>query len=556
MQFAALGAIARLKLLLTARHYRRQWGNACVLVAAMFIVILAAVAGGALLFAYCHGPEVSSRDNAFAWAAWIMAAMWLISPALQFDAQRQLDLGGMRLVPLSTATFTGAVFLDGILSPLGVLFVPILLCCWVCFSRGTGEIAFAGLSLLLLMSCLVGLGQAVYIWAGRLLSSRRFTDAAFIAGAVVFVLLQSMNIFIHSGSDIDLPAWMVQTGVFLKMAAGPLAAWLFPGLSWRALEAVSAGDTASAAGLYLLMTVQAGACIWLAGLASRQYHSGELESGGTAPRAPEIKGRHLGAGWLKGQIGALVHRERLYLMRDPVLKRLLFQTMIGVLYFAAMLVLMGFRRAGMPGGFREILSTYGLLGMSIMLAGMESSMLFNKFGYDGPLLVNQLLAPVDRRRILISKSLFLLIHFGSVNLLFVIALAIALKSPLLYAVTAALMVCANTAVIDIIGNFVSIYYPFTYRRKGSRMKAVMPQPGCGYVFVYSLVWQACNLAVLPASAALALGVIYGGAWGLMLGAVFAAAVVYTGYRYGIPLAARILQERESQLIQALAPATD
>ena len=135
-------------------------------------------------------------------------------------------------------------------------------------------------------------------------------------------------------------------------------------------------------------------------------------------------------------------------------------------------------------------------------------------------------------------------------------MAILLHVPAVYAVAAVLMVIANTIVVDVIGNFASIYYPFGYRRQGRRLRPVMPQPGCSYMLVYMLVFQLCNLAVLPASAALGLGAILFGWPGLLAGTLVASAVVIAAYRYGVPLAAEHLLRREPELIAALTKTAD
>ena len=88
------------------------------------------------------------------------------------------------------------------------------------------------------------------------------------------------------------------------------------------------------------------------------------------------------------------------------------------------------------------------------------------------------------------------------------------------------------------------------------MRAVMPQPGCGYMFLYMMIFQACNLAVLPGTAAICLGVIFFGWPGLLAGATAAGLLVLLAYHFGLPLAAQLLETREPELIAALTRRVD
>ena len=336
----------------------------------------------------------------------------------------------------------------------------------------------------------------------------------------------------------------------------PTLEWLFPGLAARGVAAISQGNGGEALGLYLLLSVQAAACIWLAGLAARQFYEGELESGGSAKpvRVPAAQRPRLSL--IGPLLGALFHRERVYLIRDPMLKMLLIQTVATMLYVMAMVAFLGFRGAAEGNPFLEELRSYAVLFAGLLLGGLESGTLFNKFGYEGFMLTHVLITPADRGQLLAAKSIFYLSHFATINAVLVIGLGIVLQAPPIFTAAAVLMVLANTAIIDVVGHFVSIYYPFTYRRRGRRMRAVMAQPGCGYVFVYTMVWQACNLAVLPGSAAIALGAIFGGIGGLFLGALIAGSLVFIAYRYGLPYAARLLLAREPELLAVLSKSAD
>jgi hypothetical protein len=105
-----------------------------------------------------------------------------------------------------------------------------------------------------------------------------------------------------------------------------------------------------------------------------------------------------------------------------------------------------------------------------------------------------------------------------------------------------------------VGHYVSIYYPFSYRRVGRRLRAVMPQPGCGYVLVYMLVFQLSHILTLPL-AALNIGLALLLGWpGLALALALSGGAAWAAYRYCLDDAAARLSAREPQLLAALAKA--
>ncbi|HES58247.1 MAG TPA: hypothetical protein ENO21_02330, partial [Firmicutes bacterium] len=514
MQIAVLRAITRLKVLLTVRHFRRNLGNTAAYAISWLVLLLFAVGGGMFLYAWCREGGPGARDTAFAWAAWIIAVVWISAPLMQFDAQRNLDLSGLRLAPLSPRTFTAAVLVDGAASPMGLFLLPVLIACIAAFSLGPGDLPWVILSFALLLAGIVGAGQALYLFANRLIASRRFADLSMVLGILIFALIQGFNIYVQSSEDMALPGWLTGALGVARTVFSPLLDWLLPGLAARAAAAASANDFVTGGTLYLLAVLQAWALTWLAGIAAKKFYEGEIETGQPG-RSAALDGG--GARFIGGAAGVLALRERLYLWRDPVLKMILVQTLITMLYISVMIVIMGLRSSSASGSFGAVFGPFALFGMALLICSLESGLLFNRFGYEGGNFAATLASPVPRLTILRAKSAFYLRYLLPANLGLVLILALTLKSEPLYAVAAMLVALANTFVVDLIGSFMSIYFPFTYQRRGRRVRAVMAQPGCGYLFVYSLVWQASNLAVLPGSAAIILGAVLGGWPGLALG---------------------------------------
>lgn len=547
---AVLGVIARLKLRLSLRYYQRNMGNAVAMAFVMLVLLGAAAFGAVVLYFYCRSGEPGARQTAFVWAGWIIAAIWLSAPLTQFDTQISLDLNGLRLFPLGSGMFSAAALLDGVLSPLGLFIAPLGLGLLIALTLSWTELPWMLLALALYAVALLALSQAVVFWTSHLMQSRRFADASIVITILLVVGLQTANFMLQQQGQFHAPLWLAQALSAAKVVFKPLLMWLFPGLAAQAFEYSTQGNFAFASAGYGLLALQAGIAVWLAGAAARQFYCGELESGGSVRQPARSLRVEQRRGLLGGVLGALYHRERLYVLRDPLLKLMFIQSLFSMAVISGMVVL-NVRRfsTDMPGA--HDFSRYILLGSAVMLGFMESALLFNKFGYEGPLLTAFLLTPASRLRLLAAKSAFYLSHFATLNIVLIIAIAVILRAPLLYTLCAILLVAFNTAVVDLVGHYVSILYPFTYRRRGRRLRAVMAQPGCGYMLLYMLIFHLCNFAVAPGSAALIAGLVLGGAGGLFCGALLYAVLLALAYKYALPHAAQLMVKREPELVALL-----
>ncbi|MCC7478726.1 hypothetical protein IT575_09755 [bacterium] len=554
-----LRVLTRLKLLLLKRFYQRNLGSAIGLaVLALAMLAMAAIGGGSLI-ALSHGGGPEFRNTAIMWGAWIITVVWLLSPLSQMDVQRNLDLTGLRLFPLSQSNYTAAVLLDAVLSPIGLFAIPLLIVGCAAFSLHWVELPVVLLSLLLLLAALLALGQALHLTLSRLLSSRRFTDLSIVLGLIIFFGIQSIQFIIRAPQLLNLPPWLLELGAQIKMLAGPLVLWGFPGLAARTVEHFGRGEYGSAGGLFLLLLGQAGYCFYLAGIAARRYYEGELDSGGQTAKAGVSRGGRVRPSMLGPLGGALFHRERVYLWRDPLLKILFMQTLMGALSamaaFGIIAVSEGVSSMDEALGGRLWRSVTLLLG-TMMLSFMESGVLMNKLGIDGPLLTHVLLTPASRLQLLRAKSIFYLSHFALLNLPVALLLGWILHVPAHHSAAAAVLVVLNTIVVDALGSLVSVYFPFTYRRSGRHLRPVPAQPGCAYLFLHGLALQGANLAVFPGTAAVAVFTYYLGWAGLGLGLLVAGAIAAAVHMLALPAAARALSRREPELLAILTRSQD
>jgi hypothetical protein len=371
---------------------------------------------------------------------------------------------------------------------------------------------------------------------------------------------QLLNLMLQGGGQ--LPDWLHPVLGGARAVLVPAGQWLAPRLAARAFSAAAQGWLLQAAGLYALLALQAGLALLACGWAARMFYEGELESGGSAartgqraaPRRPRFAGHWHGLTF-PPLLGVLLERERAYLWRDPLVKMQLLQSLFGSAYIAVVALMLRVQQDADAGHlWLDRGGRYILLGIALMLGLSESAILFNKFGYEGGQLANSLLTPVPRRTLLASKSLHLVGHFMPLNLALALMAGLVLHAPPLFIALALLLVVTSTLLLDMVGHYISIYYPFSYRRAGRRLRAVMPQPGCGYVLVYTLVFQLCHVLTMPVAALnIALTLLLG--WpGLALAALASGGIAWSAYRYGLDDAARRLSEREPQLLAMLAKA--
>ncbi|MEZ5336834.1 MAG: hypothetical protein R3F46_01090 [bacterium] len=558
-----LQEISRLKLRLTIRHFRKNVGNTIALIVAWLGMGFGALAGcGAIVVTLLGkgGDAPAEAARILIWVMWVIALVWMFSPFAQIDLQRNLDLNGLRLMPLSGSQFLLAVLLDALLSPLGLFVIPYSLLFLAALAFGGLAFPAMLVSLLLLVAILLCYAQAVYLLVSRLLQSRRFAEISMGLGLLIVVLVQIVNFGFLGGID-NIGGDIMHSP--LAVLVGPvqaLLAWSFPTLAARAAEAASSGDLPTALRDWGLLLCWLAPGLLFVGRTARAFYEGELESGGRADEGATARpqGRGLSALLPDGALAALVQREQRYAKRDPLLRSLLLQSLFFGIYTCVMMVLIRGRIMSEVRADWEHhhIVNYVLLGLSFSMTYAESGILFNRFGYDGQSMATLLASPVSRLSLLRARSLFLLSHLGGVNLLLVLTMGLLLGCDALYIVAALVMIVANILIVDMLGSFLSIAYPFTFVRRGQRVRAVMPQQGCGYLLLYALLFNFCNLLVAPGSLAIILGTVLHDLPGMLGGSLLALLIAGLAWHFGTGQAVGFLEQREHRLLESLSRQPD
>ncbi len=556
-----LREILRLKTRLAIRHYKKQVGNTIAMAFAWLGMFVGVSSGALALVVHLHTSGVDRQEEAgrvLTWIFWILTLIWMFSPFAQIDVQRNLDLNGLRQYPLSGSQFLYAVLLDALASPLSIFVLPFTLIFM-------GVVAFAGMAILpmlvsLVLATLILLcyTQGLFLLVNRLLQSRRFSEMSMLLGIVIVIIVQVVNFSFIGGVD----------EIGGSISSSPLARYLlpvlavlefsFPSLAARAAAEWSNGQLLPALAAWGMMLVWLVPGVLFVGRTARSFYEGELESGGLSDeRTGGDRSRGIAGLLPAGLLAVLVEREQRYARRDPMLRSLLIQSMFFGIYTCIVMLLM--RGRILEGGSlvsQQHIMNYVLLGLSFGLTYSESGVLFNRFGYEGSSMTSLLASSVPRQKILVAKSIFLMSHMGALNLLLVLVMGILLGCSPMYIAAAFLMVIANLCIVDMAGNFLSIAYPFAFVRQGRKIRPVMPQQGCGYIFLYGLLFNVCNLFVMPGSLAIVLGTIFYDLPGLLGGALIAWLLAGLLWHIGLGQATLFLESREQRLLEVLCRQPD
>lgn len=541
--------LTRLKGLLLWRYYSKHWGAALAVVGIFGMLLVLNLAGLGALYELVREGEAKHRLVVAQSVLWITTLIWLMAPFSPSDMKRSLDLGGLRLTPHGRWHFLLAVLVDALVSPLALFLGVVLSAMLLLFSTSAAGALLLLAALAMLALALLGLGQALHLWALNIINSRRCSDLSIVGGLVFFIGIQFLRFLFISPDDSDAPAWLLGIMEFFQAYIAPLFALAFPSLVAKISSFAAAGNLTGALVLLPALLLQALACLGLASLAARQYYEGELEGSGTATRRRRRSQRTWRSGSIPVAVASIFYRERVYIFRDPLVKMMLTQSLFMGIYIVVMAILMGMR-FGEESATQ--ISGYVLLGVVMFMSFGEAITLFNKFGYEGAQVAQLFLAPVDRAKILLAKSLMLLPVLLVVNVVSIGVLAVVLRVSALFAATGFVLLVLNLAVLDLAGHFISIWLPVTFRRQGRRMRAQMPQPGCLHSLLYTLIFNAAMVAMLPGGLAVVGGAVFFSWPGLIGGTLVA--LVLTGGAYWLlfPHAVRQLEAREQRLVEILS----
>jgi hypothetical protein len=399
----------------------------------------------------------------------ILYLMWATVP-LSLGGGSQFTPGRLLLYPVSLQKLFAIDFLSEFTNIASIFAIPIILSVTLGAGLGLGRVLLTLPVALLAIACGISIAKWLSTSLSALMQKRRTRGET---------LLALIGVVVGLGG-----AFMGELAQYMTRHAGSLRGlrWTPPGAAATALtEGLGAG------GVYaytLALLTLAGYTLTFVLVTYLIARRAALGAGGA--RRASVKTRTEGraeiqTGWqlpfLSPQISAIVEKELRYAMRNAQLRMMALMP----------LVLIGVRLArGSPLGGRSVVrpetmasvNSFAAYAEGLLVAGgvlyvflILSSLACNLFAYEGGGMRSYILAPVERRKILLGKNLaitFLAFIFCTVllavNQLFFRDLS--LRS-LVFAALSFLLFAAGFALI---GNWLSIRFPKRLQF-GKRMNA-------------------------------------------------------------------------------------
>ncbi len=488
--------------------------------------------------------------------------VWALTPLLGFSLNESYDLTKLFAYPISyRQIFLGSV-LGSLLDMPTLLALPTLVVLLFVFSPSV--LAFL-LNLLLIVAFLLhtlALGQAITLALVGFLRSRRFRD-------ITIVLFPLLGLTYYVGQRLFFQN--IDTLHYDRFLSSPLwrvAGWLPPGWGATGLTAASHNQWGLAL-LTLLGLVGIGALtLWVAASTLKNLYLGDSgplhpRPAVSTPKSPAMHTVNQDAPtglWarLPSDVAAMAGKEFVYFRREPQYKALAVNVVYTVVIVAMSILLQatghGRHRAGLVA-----LGDWLFFGLSTTLIVAMSPLLFNIFGGEGAAVTMLFSFPTRRRAMLLGKNLAHLSVYLGINIIGLVAIAtVSGRWDLLPAALAWVIIAAP--VLLAAGNLVSIRFPHQMLVRGQRWQRggvatiSSGNNGCAYVLLYSLVYPATFIALLPVIAAILIPRHFGlaSAWFAL---TLPLAAAYSGGLYIILLgqAETWLMAREPEIAQRIAP---
>src|SRR5947209_659980 len=395
--------------------------------------------------------------------------MWATVP-LSLGGGSQFTPGRLLLYPVSLGKLFALDFLSEFTNIASIFAIPIILAVAIGAGLGLGNVLWALLVALFAIACGISITKWLSTSLGALMQKRR------TRGETVLALI---GVVVGLGG-----AFMGQLAQYMTRNAVSFSnlRWTPPGAAAAALtEGLSEGGS----GVYALslLTLAAYTCLFVV-VTYFIARRAALGAGGAKRESAQTRTHvktELPTGWqlpfLSPQISAVIEKELRYAMRNAQLRMMALMPLVLI----ALRLARG-SRSSISGGLTSttILSpnSFAAYADGLLVAGgvlyiflILSSLACNLFAYEAGGMRAFILAPVDRRTILVGKNLaitFLAFLFSTALLvinqlvfgdLSYLALAFAALSFLLFA-----------ACFAMIGNFLSIKFPKRLQF-GKRMNA-------------------------------------------------------------------------------------
>ena len=494
--------------------------------------------GAGAAFWLVHPPFNEHILRAILLFLWLL---WVVTPLFGYSLNEAYDVTRLFIYPISNRQIFLATIIGSVVDFTVILLFPLLVAIIVGFTRSPISFLLAGVAVVLFLFHTLVLGQALMLASSSLLNSRKSKDLMMVLGPVlgfgIYIFFRSMS---EWGVKVD---W----GGMLKSRTWDVANYLPAGLAARAIGSASRGDYLLSIGFILVLGALTAVAVLVAGSLLQTAYSGE--SGGrvrpVAKPADVRVASHRRKSLLPAAIGAMFEKEMKYFRRDPYFKL----TLVSVVYVVAIMVLgifqaRSFHGVGEAGG----VILWASAGYVIM---METGLLFNSFGTEGPASALLFSYPASRRDMLIGKNLALWVALMVINTL-ILLIPVAFLGLWIQALPVLLWLGLALLTLAGVGNLVSVAFPMRIIMKGGRPRAASAGRGCGFALLYSVLSFGSMALLAPVLAALLVPSFWFSSALYVFTIPFA--VVYSGAIYfaSLHFAEPMLLEKEIGMVEKLS----
>lgn len=545
----------QLRLLLWLRYRtmfrgRGRVGRVAVLLSVFLVLVPMSLIFGALVF---EGTRAFSRaENPVLLTEWthlvlfVIYMMLVVMPVIGFGSNEFYDITKLFHFPVRHRTAFLAQTIGLLFGGMPLFFLPSLLGLVVGMGGGVPLIAVrVGLVAVFLFHA-VALGQMLQLVLLNLLRTRRFRELAALAAALMSasVYVSIRLIFTGEGESLER-----LEGVLAQELSG----WFAPIPSYWVSSVLAPG-----AGLTQLLVYVIGflpltlLVVAIASHLQERAFQGEMPhtkvKNGSA-QAREERDARFPLSRVPGPLRAIAGKELRLLRREPFVRTLLIQQFVFFI-FPVFFAVWGIGDANTRDVQR--LLEYGIYAFLFV----ESLLVLNLLGLDGPGVVQLLVTPIPRRSILAGKVLAYGLLWGAVNLALAAGILGALGllgTPLTAGRIVKLLTGALSAtmVLLAVGAVFSPLTPsrLTARRRGALSQGRAVREGCAVPLVRMAALMITAVLVAPAHLLASVA---------QVPALSLLAIVYSGaiLFFGLVLGGRLLRSREERVIAVLARSQD
>lgn len=534
-----------LKLKLVVRGMRRDRMKAAN--AIMMLIAFAPFSLGIAWGVYSFSTSVPHLSHAIFNATFAaIFIMWVTAPVLGYAMNEAADPERLFAYPVSYRVIAACAVLGGVFELSTLLMIPVLIAMIAASSHNIGDALGGTAVAIVFVVVTLALAQTVLLAMIGLLRSRKFKDLA-------IVLLPVVGVAFYVGQNAAFRATHV--GEWERMLNNPLLqafAYLPSGWAASALSALSGARYPEAAAYLCASLVLLAVTLVAAGALMRRLSLGER--GVLSPRSstsppvnasPPIAAKPESR--LSPEMHATVEKEFRSLKRDPQYKAVFVQ-----MIYMLVVMIMPWLQIGSVAhhdspAVPSIMRHLAPLLAATIVTSIFLPLAFNILGGEGRAITVLLSTPAPRRAIIVAKNMVHAAILAPVPLIVVGAGCVLTHNPPLIGI-GVLWVAIELATLLGIGNIVSMLLPHRMVVRGQGYQ----RPGCGYVLLQLLAYAAGTVALLVPAAALGLAE-WRNAPLLTIGMI-ALATAYAAiiYATGVSIAARLLTDREPEIVARLA----